>query len=69
MDLERIYFRIETIIQSDLSWEAKYDMIFSPELSQQFCRMARGFDWCDPDTTYEEDLMAFYNAAKEYLWD
>lgn len=68
MELQRIYFQIENVINSDLSWEAKFDIIFSPELSQQFCKLAPSFDWYDPDTTYEEDVMAFFDAAKEYLW-
>ena len=27
------------------------------------------FDWCDPDTTYEEDVSAFFYAAKSYLYN
>jgi len=68
MELQRLYFKAEGIVASDMSWEAKYDLIFSPEISQKVCELARGFDYYDPDTTYEEDAMAFFNSFKEYLW-
>ena len=68
MELEEIFDYIKGIFYSDLSWEAKFDLIFSPEGSQKFCKLARGFDWCDPDTTYEEDVSAFFYAAKSYLY-
>ena len=54
------------IVNSDLSWEAKYDLIFSPNLSGKVFKICR-LDYYDPDTTYEEDVMAFYNAFTEYL--
>ena len=57
------------IVESNLSWEAKYDLIFSPNLSRKVFDICRGFDYYDPDTTYEEDVMAFYNAFTEYLTD
>ena len=68
MELQRIYFKAEIIVESDMSWEEKYDLIFSSEISQKVCKLARGFDYYDPDTTYEEDVMAFFNSFKEYLW-
>lgn len=67
MELQRIYFKTESIVESDMSWEAKYDLIFSPEISQQVFKLVR-LNYYDPDTTYEEDVMAFFNAFKEYLW-
>ena len=68
MELQRLYFKAEGIIESDMSWEAKYDLIFSPDIYQNVRKLARGFDYYDPDTTYEEDVMAFFNDFKEYLW-
>ena len=67
MELQRLYFKAEGIVSSNLSWEAKYDLIFSPELSRRVFELAR-FNYYDPDATYEEDVMAFFNAFKEYLW-
>lgn len=69
MELQRIYFKAEGIVESDMSWEAKYDLIFSPEISRKVFELVRGFDYYDPDTTYEEDVMAFFNSFKEYLWN
>ena len=67
MELQRLYFKAESIVKSDMSWEAKYDMIFSPEISQRVFKLVR-LNYYDPDTTYEEDVMAFFDAFKEYLW-
>lgn len=66
-ELQEIFDYIKRIYYSDLSWEAKFDLIFSPHGSQAFCRIARSFDWCDPDTSYEEDVSAFFYAAQSYL--
>ena len=68
MELQRIYFKAKGVIASNMSWEAKYDLIFSPEISQEVFKLSRDFDYCDPDTTYEEDVMAFFNSFEEYLW-
>lgn len=65
--LIKIYKEIADIYYSDLSWEAKYDLIFGPRLSQSFCKIARSFDWCDPDADYEDDVSAFFYAAKNYM--
>lgn len=67
-ELDEIYFKAKAIVESGMSWEAKYDLIFSEEISRKFSSIARGFDYYDPDTTYEEDVMAWYNSAHEYLW-
>lgn len=59
---KKIYERAKRIITSDLEWEEKYDMIFSEEISRKF-----SLDYYDPDTSYEEDVMAFMNALDEYM--
>jgi hypothetical protein len=66
-ELYKLYFQTEIIIESDLSWEEKYDKIFSNEISRRVYSMT-SHNWYDPDTTYEEDVMAFYNSFTEYLW-
>lgn len=48
-----IYERAESIVRSDISWDMKYDMIFSSEISQKFT-----FEWYDPDCDYEDDVRA-----------
>lgn len=44
-------------------WRIAYNVIFSEEVSQKLLSI-RSFDWYDPNTTYKEDVLAFYRAAK-----
>lgn len=67
MELKELYYKAKEIVDSDISWEAKYDMIFSEDISQQFFKLASSFTYYDPDTSYEEDVMAFYNAFTDYI--
>lgn len=46
----------------ELTWEEKYDLIFSEKISGK-----AQIDWYDPDTTYEEDVRAFVDALKRRL--
>lgn len=57
-----IYERAKRIVSSDLEWEDKYDLIFSDEISKKI-----KFDWCDPDTSYQEDVEAFMNEFDRYM--
>lgn len=68
-ELEETFNYIKEIYYNEhLSWEVKYDLIFSPHCSQKFWGLAHGFDWYDPDSSYEEDVSAFFYAAKSYLY-
>lgn len=67
MELLELHMKAKEIVESNLSWEAKYDLIFSEQLSKRVFQIARGFDYYDPDTTYEEDVMAFYDAFTLYV--
>lgn len=57
-----IYFKAKEIYESDMTWEQKYDLIFSEEISSQVY-----FDYYDPDCGYEDDVIAFMGAFKEYI--
>lgn len=57
-----IYERAKKIAACDLSWKEKYDMIFSKEISQKL-----DFDYYDPDSDYDDDVLAFMNAFHEYM--
>lgn len=57
-----IFKRAEKIVDSDLSWSKKYDMIFSDEISAKF-----KLDYYDPDMDYEDDVRAFMKALEEHL--
>ena len=52
------------IRNSDASWETKYNLIFSNEISRAIQDTGIEFDYCDPDTTYEEDVRAFVDAVE-----
>lgn len=58
----KIYKRAKRIIDSDLDWNEKYNMIFSEDISHKF-----SLDYYDPDTSYKEDVMAFMDALDEYM--
>lgn len=69
--LEEILSFSEELIASDFQKEIIYDMIFSPKISKQvfslFQQTPIRFDYYDPDSSYEEDYMAFINAFREYV--
>ena len=54
---------------NDPVWERVYDAVFSDAVSIRvfslFGKLNMSFDWYDPDTTYEEDVVAFARALKE----
>ena len=47
-------------------WEIIYDKIFSEEISKRVWQLYN-FDYYDPNTSYEEDVLAFLNAFDEEL--
>lgn len=64
-----IYDKIERIYYNNaLRWDEKYAAIFSKGLASQFKNAIPGcFTWYDPDSSYEDDVTAFFNAATEYI--
>jgi hypothetical protein len=56
----------EIINRDDLEWEQKYDKIFSDKISRKVQKLIR-LDYYDPDTSYEEDVMAFASALNEWV--
>lgn len=57
-----IYQKAKKIINSDLEWRDKFDKIFSDKISGKV-----KFDWCDTDTSYQEDVEAFMRGFDEYM--
>ena len=55
---------------SEEEGERVFDAIFSLEVSQRISVLARSigvpFEYCDPDTTYEADSLAFIRALYDY---
>lgn len=61
--LNKIYQRALNIFESDeLTWEEKYDLIFSDEISLKV-----KLNYYDPDMGYEDDIRAFMNAFEEHV--
>ncbi len=63
-DIEKkyIYKKAKRIIESNLSWKDKYNMIFSEEISQKF-----DFDWLDLDLDYKDDVLAFMEGFDKHM--
>lgn len=60
-------------IVSDEEWKNIYDTIFSSKISQKVFKytekLNNKLDWYDPDSSYEEDVLAFTNAVNYYIKD
>lgn len=61
-ELKAIYKEAQEVFDSSISWEAKYDLIFSERISKRV-----SFDWYDPDTSYQEDVTAFMKGFRYYM--
>ena len=46
-------------------WRRIYDKVLS--LCARWKGLVPDFDWNDPDSSYYEDIMAFYQAVKDYI--
>ena len=58
-----------TVYNSEVSWERKYRLIFSEAVSGQIIKALTGLNlvlvWCDPDTSYQEDVAAYIEALEK----
>lgn len=64
---------MKVIVTNDsLDWETKFRMVFSVDksIANQIKATGVKIEWLDYDTTYQEDVMQYYNAvqakAEEY---
>lgn len=55
------------ILESGATWKAKYDAIFSEEISGFFKHLFPRFTYYDPDLDHEDDVMAWWRDACEYI--
>lgn len=65
MSIEELYTEMNRVMASSYTWEAKFDIVF--ELSKRMKEHGVHLNYCDPDTTYREDVCAYFNALAEYL--
>lgn len=64
--LKKIREHANRIFKSEASWETKYELIFSDAISERVFQEIQ-LDYCDPDTSYEEDVTAFINAFNQKM--
>jgi hypothetical protein len=61
-ELHLIYNEARKIFDSNLSWEAKFDLIFSENVSRKV-----ELNWVDPDSSYKDDVTAFMDEFDRYM--
>ena len=61
-ELHLIYNEARKIFDSNLSWEAKFDLIFSENVSRKV-----ELDWVNPDSSCEADVTAFMDEFDRYM--
>lgn len=64
-------FLTAVVENPNLTWHDKYSQVFcehgSTRVHSLFKQLNLSFDYCDPDTGYQQDAMAFYDALKERM--
>lgn len=63
--LVRLRDRAVRILDSEATWETKYELLFSEDLSLRVKAVDPSFSYYDPDTTYEADSVAFVRALQD----
>jgi hypothetical protein len=53
------------IRDSEASWETKYDLIFSDQISVAIRNTGVSFSYYDPDSSYEEDVRVFVSSVAD----
>ena len=58
---------LHAIAHSEVSWQTKFELVFTQADSVKDAIKGIGIEleWVDPDTSYEDDLMAFIQALDE----
>lgn len=65
--LQKLNKKANEIYNDDqLTWEEKYDLIFSEKISRKVHSLVT-LDYYDPDTSYQEDVSAFVHAFNEKM--
>jgi hypothetical protein len=61
-ELKKLNKRAHRILDCELDWMEKYDMIFSDDMSGKV-----RFDYYDPDMDYEDDVRAWVDGFDAYM--
>jgi hypothetical protein len=69
--LKNLQKKANEIYNSDIPWETKYKLIFSKNISRRFNELIEEinehFSYYDPDSDYEDDVIAFMSAMNEKI--
>ena len=69
--LKNLQKEANEIYNSDISWETKYKLIFSKNISRRFNELIEEinehFSYYDPDSDYDDDVIAFMSAMNEKI--
>ena len=70
-EIIKINTNVQKLIVEDIDWEVKYDLIFCNAVSKNIFNLFKEigifFDYYDPDTSYQEDSLAFSNALNDKI--
>jgi hypothetical protein len=67
-ELKSIFQIMESIVNNtEIDWNEKYDQIFSNDISKKIFALFPEIDYYDPDSGYEDDILAFYRAVRNKL--
>lgn len=77
--IRALYVELNSVINAGLSvsnnesndsiWRRIYDKVFGLDsgICSRWRELVPGFTWYDPDSSYYDDVMAFYHAIQNYL--
>ena len=69
--LKNLQKEANEIYNSDIPWETKYKLIFSKNISRRFNELIEEinehFSYYDPDSDYDDDVIAFMSAMNEKI--
>lgn len=69
--LVSLNIKVQRLIEEEIDWEMKYDLIFSKDISRKvfdlFEELNLKLDYYDPDSSYEEDIKAFAYALDDKM--
>lgn len=57
-ELREILLKAKQIIDSQKTWEEKYNLILGKKISGAFKNIVPWFDYYDPDGSYKDDVLA-----------
>lgn len=82
-ELNKLNNRLQSLVADTLTadattghrdpWEATYEVVFSSEVSKRvyvaLSDMGQRLDYYDPDSSYEDDVLAFASAVQSKISD